>query len=687
MNPGPGLLVGVDVGGTFTDVVWSVGGDTQSLKVPTTTRQEEGFLLALDSLSEALGAGAVPRRLVHGTTVATNAVLQETWSPTALLTTEGFRDVLEIGRQDRPSLYDLFVQRRRPIVPRTLRLEVPERLDQRGRVVRPLDQKAVRTLGRALRDAAEVESVAVVLLFSFLNSQHERVVREILEEEGLDIPITLSSEVLPEVREYERTSTTVLSAALRPVVSGYLNRLLAGLGRQASSPELLIMSSSGGVLSAQEAAQFPAGLLLSGPAGGVEGARRVGVAAGLDDMITLDMGGTSADVSLISGGELQRSSDRAVAGHPVRVPAVDVHTVGAGGGSIAWLDEGATLRVGPHSAGAEPGPACYRRGGTSPTVTDAHLALGHLPQGRTLGGLPPLSLAAARRALDSVANPAGMPMEKAAWGILEVVEVTMEQAIRVISVSRGVDPRDFTLLAFGGAGPLHGVTLAAKLGMRKVLFPAHAGTLSALGLMGADLVLTFVRSLVLPWREVGPLLLRRVLDEFRESASQRLVTAGVSREEVRLEVAADIRYRGQGFELTVPLPGAELGQDIARRLAQAFHRTHEELYGYSSPEDPLELVSLRMTAVAATDKPPVPHPPAGGNLRAAALDPREVYFGGEHGWTSCPVFERERLPACARLPAPSVVEGDESTCLIPPGVEASVDAMGNVQVEILTWIR
>ncbi len=680
MNDQGKVLVGVDVGGTFTDLAWSHGDQTGVLKVPSTRDQELGFLAAVDALQSRLGSAVAPRRLVHGTTVATNTVLEENWAPTVLITTEGFADVLEIGRQERPELYDLFAQRPTPIVPQGLRLEVPERIDCRGEVLRPLDEQAVRRLARKL--PRHVESVAVVLLFSFLNDRHERAIRRILEEESVPLPITLSSELLPEVREYERTSTTVLSAALRPVVAGYLQRLLPKLRGRLGETALLLMSSSGGVLAAEEAARAPARLLFSGPAGGVEGARRVGQETGIPDMITLDMGGTSADVALIAHGELQLSPEQVIAGRPVRLPAVDVHTVGAGGGSIAWIDEGGGLRVGPRSAGAEPGPACYRRGGEEPTVTDAQLILGRLPPERALGGLPNLDVGAARAAVARVGEPLGLTLDQAAWGILEIVESTMEQAIRVISVRRGVDPRGFTLTAFGGTGPLHGATLARKLGMRRALYPAHGGALSALGLMGADLVLTYVRSVLLPWSKVGPQLLRQVLEEFRGRAADQLAAAAVQDGPLELQAAADIRYRGQGFELTVRLPPGKPSAATVDALAEEFHHAHELLYGFSAREEPLDLVSLRLTAVGASGKPPLPRVSVQGDLRQAALNDRPIFVDPAHGWSSCPVFDRRLLPAGAGLPAPSVVEGEESTCFIPPGTSAKTDHMGNLILEV-----
>ncbi len=666
--------VGVDVGGTFTDFVWVEDGALRALKLPTTRAQEEGFLAGL----ERLPATKIDR-IVHGTTVATNALLEGKWAKTALLTTQGFRDVLEIGRQNRPSLYDLFCERPAPMVPREWRLEVPERINARGQVVRPLDEGAVKELARVIAEGG-VESVAVVFLFSFLNPTHERRVREILREEGVEVPITLSCEVLPEFREYERASTTAMTAALRPVVEGYLGRLSRALSTRRVTAPFLVMQSNGGVAGPEEAARNAAALLLSGPAGGVIGARRVGLAAGFRDLITLDMGGTSADVSLIREGEITLTPEREIAGRPVRLPMVDVHTVGAGGGSIAWIDPGGGLRVGPQSAGAIPGPACYRRGGTEPTVTDAHLFLGHLPRERPLGGLPSLSLELAAEAVGKLARALGLSPEEAAWGILEVAEATMERAIRVISVERGHDPRDFTLVAFGGAGPLHGASLARKLGIPRVLVPTCAGVLSALGLISADLRHTFVRSLVAPLEEVPPDRINEVLAEFRREAERILAAEGVPEGARRYRPAADLRYRGQAYELTLPLPDRPLAGEDLRELADRFHREHESLYGYAVPGEPVELVNLRLLAVGETEAPELPVVSASGSLKEALIERRCVYFGDD--WVEAPIYAREGLPAGAEFPSPAVVEGNESTCLVPPGSRAHVDTYGNLILEV-----
>ncbi len=534
-------ILGIDVGGTFTDFVAHWEGKLFLWKTPTTKPPSHGILQGLRLLEKQV------ERIVHGTTIATNAILEGKWARTALLTTEGFRDVLEIGRQARPSLYDLFCERPTPIVPREWRLEVPERLDAQGRVIKPLDERKVRELARKLK--GQVDSVAVVFLFSFLDPRHERRVRQILEEEDVGVPITLSSEVLPEFREYERTSTTVITAALRPLVESYLEEISKGINQA----KFLVMRSNGGVSGPQEAGRKAAELLFSGPAAGVIGARFIAEKAGFKNFITLDMGGTSTDVSLVVNGEIQYTTEKEIAGRPVRLPMVDVHTVGAGGGSIAWLDPGGMLRVGPRSAGADPGPACYGHGGTEPTVTDAHLLLGLLPFARPLGGNLRLSPALAEKALGTLAKRLGMDLPSTACGILEVAEATMERAIRVISIERGYDPRDFVLVAFGGAGPLHAASLARKLGISKVLVPRYAGVLSALGLVTADIVHNFVRSLVAPLAAVSLAKINALFEEMQKEAESVLRDEKISEEQWEFFYSLDLRYRGQGFEIHVPI--------------------------------------------------------------------------------------------------------------------------------------
>jgi N-methylhydantoinase A len=662
-------ILGIDVGGTFTDFVANWEGKLFIWKVPTTQPPSSAVLQGLRLLEKRT------ERIVHGTTIATNAILEGKWAKTALLTTEGFRDVLEIGRQARPSLYDLFCERPTPIVPREWRLEVPERLDAQGRVIKPLDERKVRELARKLK--GQVESVAVVFLFSFRDPRHEERVREILEEEGINVPITLSSEVLPEFREYERTSTTVITAALRPLVESYLEEIAQGLG----SAKFLVMRSNGGVSGAREAGRKAAELLFSGPAGGVIGARFVAEKAGFKNLITLDMGGTSTDVSLVENGEIKYTTEKEIAGRPARLPMVDVHTVGAGGGSIAWFDSGGMLRVGPQSAGANPGPACYRRGGTEPTVTDAHLALGHLPSTRPLAGTLALSRALAEEVLSRLAKKLGMNLSSAAQGILDVAEATMERAIRVISIERGYDPRDFVLVAFGGAGPLHAASLARKLGISKVLIPCYAGVLSALGLITADIVHTFVRSLLVPLASVPVGTINALFAEMRKEAESLLRAEEISEERWEFFFSLDLRYRGQGFEIPVPIGSFPLGDGDFPSVVEEFHCRHGERYGFSNRNAEIELVNLRLRAVGRTEKPELPEVSFTGTLEDAVWERRWVHFA-EEGKVRAPVFSREKLPAGAEFPGPAVVEGPESTVLIPPGCRAFVDRFGNLILEV-----
>ena len=663
------MLIGVDIGGTFTDIVAIHSGELTVLKLPSRREQEEGVRAGLEALSERFGLER-PERLVHGTTVATNALLEGKWARTALVTTEGFRDLLEIGRQDRPRIYDLQVERPAAIVPRQLRFEVPERLDSRGETVRPLDEAAVERLAGEL-EASGVEAVACVFLFSYINPAHERRAREILSHR-LNLPISLSCEVLPEFREYERTATTVMNAALQPVVGAYLRRL------EEVTPETgwQIMQSNGGITDAAGASRYPVRIVLSGPAAGVAGAKFVGELAGFPDLITLDMGGTSCDLSLVRAGQVGFTTTGRIAGYPLKVPMVDVQTIGAGGGSIAWLDRGGALRVGPQSAGAEPGPACYGRGGAEPTVTDAQLVLGRIDREAPLGGLGTLDLEAARRAIhDRLARPLGLSLEEAAAGVLTVVEANMERAIRVISVERGHDPRRFVLTPFGGAGPLHGAGLATRLGLGQVLIPALAGALSALGLLAADLAYDYVQTIARPLEGLEPDELEAVWAKLAERGRAALLAAGVPEGQIAYHRSLDLRYLGQGHELSVPLPEWGLASGL-EPLARAFHLAHERAFGHAAPEAPVELINLRLRAVGTVEKPR-PRPAARGELGRASRGSRPVYFPGR-GWLETAVFVRELLPPGTGLEGPAVLEGADSTALLPPTTRARVDPLGNL---------
>ncbi|WP_338742140.1 hydantoinase/oxoprolinase family protein [Haloplanus salilacus] len=671
------VRLGVDVGGTFTDVVVADGDGITVLKVPSTPDSPDRGVL--DGVAQAGDAGLDPNAVdffAHGTTVATNALLEREWAETALVTTEGFRDAVAIGRQTRPDLYDLHAGSPPPIVDRERRFEVTERLDRRGEVVEPFDEDDARSVARAIGES-DAESVAVAFLFSFEDDTHERRMAEILREEGVDCDLSLSSDVLPEIREYERTLVTAINAALKPVMNRYLGRLeehVADVGVPAS---VTVMQSNGGVASASATRERPVNTLLSGPAAGVRGAAHVAGAAGFDDALTMDMGGTSCDVSLVRDGDPVVTTEGRVGDYPVTVPMVDVHTIGAGGGSIAWVDDGGSLRVGPRSAGADPGPVCYGRGGTAPTVTDAHLLLGRIDPGTFFEGSA--DEATVREAVrESVADPLGLDVEAAARGVVDVANANMERALRVVSVERGHDPRGFTLVAYGGAGPLHAAELAAELDVPRVVVPHSAGVLSALGLLISDAVHEESVSTVRPWPGIDPAELTARFDRLEADAAERLNSEGFPPDRRRIERAVDLRYRGQSFDLRVEVPEGRLDRGDLTAVADRFHDRHERRYGHATPSEPIELVTVRLRARGLVDPPSLSR----GDGGTADPDPRttrRATVGGETHET--PVYDRPTLGSGATFDGPAVVEGDESTAVVPPDAAATVDDLGNVVIE------
>src|ERR671920_120437 len=562
--------LGVDVGGTFTDLVALGGADGHVLtaKVPSTPQdQSEGVMNSVQAAEikpEEVAAFA------HGMTVATNALLERRGAKTAIVPTEGFRDVLEISRQDRPSLYDLTQDRPPALVPRELRFTVRERMGPEGEI-EPLDEGSLEKVVTALKET-EVEAVAVCLLFAFMHSENERRVREELP----DVHVSLSSEVLPEFREYERSSTTAADAYLGPKLAAYLRNLDEEV-EGAGMPAPLVMQSSGGVIELEVAARSAAACVLSGPAGGVVGAAYVAKASGYQDLLTFDMGGTSSDVATILNGEALTTTEAAIAGVPIKLPMVDVHTVSAGGGSIAWVDAGGALRVGPHSAGADPGPAAYGQGGEDPTVTDANLFLGYLQDGATLGGEVKLSRERSEEALKRIGSELNMDPLDAALGVVQVANTEMVGALRVISVEKGLDPREFALVAFGGAGPMHACALAEELGMQTVLIPKASGVLSALGLAVSDLRRDYVSPLLSNLDDLKTSRLEETFEDMESTAADHLDSPELHRR-------ADLRYRGQSFELMVDA-------DDLEKLAERFHAAHERRYGYRMEEELVELVN------------------------------------------------------------------------------------------------
>ncbi|PZR66066.1 MAG: hydantoinase [Solirubrobacterales bacterium] len=650
--------LGVDVGGTFTDVAAFVDGELRTAKVPSTPEdQSRGAIEAID-VAELEGSSV--EGFAHGMTVATNALLERRGARAALITTEGFRDLLEIGRQDRPSLYDLTARRPAPLVPRERRFCVRERMGPDGVIVE-LDEASLAEAVESVA-AAEVEAVAVCLLFAFLHSQHEQAVAQALRERLPDVHVSLSSEVLPEFREYERCATTAADAYLAPRLAAYLRRL-AERARDAGLPAPLVMRSSGGVIELDDAQREGAGCVLSGPAGGVVGAAWVAEASGFADVLSFDMGGTSTDVAAIVGGRAQTTTRSSVAAIPIGLPMVDVRSVSAGGGSIAWADAGGALRVGPQSAGAQPGPAAYGGGGEDPTVTDANLFLGYLEDGARLGGSVVLKRELAQEALDRVGASLGLDTAAAALGVIAIANAEMVRALRVITVQRGIDPRGFALLAFGGAGGLHACALADELGCATVLLHRAAGVLSALGLAISDLRRDYVSPLHASLDEVSADRLERAFAEMEEGARGDL--SG----EPDLERLADLRYRGQAFELTVD--GSE-----REALRERFEQAHDRRVGYRMQDEPVELVAVRVVATVGVPKPQMRAPENEGSAEPTR---RRAWAGG--AWSELPVIPEAALRPGAEVDGPALVERPDATCLVAEGWHGAVDDAGTLVLE------
>jgi len=643
-------VVGVDVGGTFIDYcAVEPGGRVRVHKQLSDPADLAAAFLR--GLRHAAPRGA--RRVVHGTTVATNALLERRGARTGLLATAGFADVLAIGRQTRPALYALSGSRPQALVPAELRLEAAERLDERGEVVVPLDEESVLAAASAMREAG-VESVAVSFLHSYRLADHERRAAELLRGELGDVSVHLSSDVLPEYREYERTSTTVATAYVAPLIDGYLARVGEAVGA-----ELQVMQSNGGVLAATEAAARSAHLVLSGPAGGVVGAFDVAERAGCPDVLTLDMGGTSTDVA-ICPGRILTTVEATVAGVPLRVPMIDIHTIGAGGGSLARRDAGGALRVGPESAGADPGPACYGRG-ERPTVTDADVLLGRLPVDRVLGGAIRLDPGRSAAAVAGLGAELGLDAETTALGILDVVHAAMQRAVRRVSVERGFDPRGFTLVAFGGAGPMHAAELAEELGVARVLIPPYPGIASALGMAGADEVRDFSRTVMARLDATRSATEIRGLWAPLETAAEPFAEAVRSR-------SADLRYVGQSFEIEVPA-------DDVEDLAAAFHEAHARLYGFSDRDRPVEMVNVRLRATT-----PRSVRLAGGTARGGAPAGHTRLRFAE-GWAEASLLERDGLDPRAEVDGPALIVQSDTTTVLPPRWRATVDVHGNLLLE------
>ena len=677
--------VGVDSGGTFTDIclfddssgqvdVWKVSSTPDDPSRGITQGLEEGLAQVGAKAGEVGYFG-------RGTTVGTNALIQHRGVKTGLIATDGFRDLLEIGRQKRPDLYDIQADKPETLVTRDMRIGVPERVRHDGAIEIPLDEDAAREAVRKLR-AAGVKAVAVAFLYSFVRNEHEKVVLHILAEEFPEAYVCASHEVAPEFREYERLSTVVVNAYLGPVMEGYIKRLagrLADLGMTAA-PHLT--QSNGGVISFEAAARLPVRTILSGPSTGVVAAQAVGRVAGFPNLITFDMGGTSTDVALLADGQCRLAGEANVHGYPIKAPMLDIHTVGAGGGSIAYVDNGGLLKVGPRSAGADPGPVAYGRGNAGPTVTDANVVLQTLNPAHLLGGRLAIRQDLATTAIAGLAEKLGLDLMATAQGILSVVTANMAKAIRVISVQRGHDPRDYTLIAFGGAGPLHAIRLARELEMKKILVPRNPGILCAMGLLLTDLRADFAttRLLTLDADAMTPII--AAFAELEDRAFQWFDTEDVAIDARRIVRTVDMRYAGQNYEIAVPVANGPIGSATLAALTADFAAAHQRLYGFAAEDETVQLVTFRLEAAGLVAKASFPpRPLAGLDASAAVVGRREVWMPETEGWVACNIYDRAKLDAGNCIAGPAIVEQMDATTVVPPGWSARVEPYLNLILE------
>lgn len=690
-----GYWVGTDIGGTFTDIV---------VKAPDGTCVTRKVLSSPDDYSRSIIAGlrqiavdhAIPlaslHEVIHGTTVATNAILEHKGAKTALLTTRGFRDVLELRRLRTPQLYDIFYTPPPPFVERRLRLEVTERIGADGEVVLPLDEASVRTALERIRDEG-VQAVAVCLIHSYRNPDHERRVGTLVRDALPDVHLSLSVDVIPEIREYERTSTTVINAYIGPVVESYLHALMRQFAANGITARLQIMQSNGGIMSATAAAQTPAHIVESGPAAGVIATQRIGVQAGIANLISFDMGGTTAKASMIEDGRVGRTTEYEVGagislssrlikggGHALKLPVLDIAEVGAGGGSIIWVDRGGGLKIGPRSAGASPGPACYGLGGMEPTITDANVILGYIDPHGLAGGTIAIDADRARAALQtSIAEPLAMSLTEAAYGAYMVANAQMIRAIKAVSTYRGRDPRDFALLAFGGNGPVHAVEIARALRMPRVLVPPAPGLFSAVGLLMADIEHDRVQTFLGRMADLDLDLLSATYAEMEAGLRAALIAEGYDPDKIVCDAAADLRYVGQAYELTVPVPTGAVTHRERDEIAEAFEREHERTYGHRATEEPVELVNLRLTARVISDPQASPRIPVGtGGSRGSQ---RLACFGPEYGYIETPVIDRGDLRDGTHA-GPLIIQEYDATTIIPPGCPVCLDAWGNIVIDL-----
>jgi N-methylhydantoinase A len=694
-----GTRIGVDIGGTFTDIVLlDERGRLLTKKVSSTVDNyaraiAEGLV---EAFAEAGIAGDAVGEVLHATTVGSNAILELKGAKTGLITTSGFRDVLEIRTLRMPRLYDLHWDKPPPLVERRLRLEVTERVNAAGEVEIRLDEaEAAAAVDRLVADG--VEAIAICLLHSYANPDHEQRVKAIAEARAPGLTICASSDILPEIREYERTSTTVINAYVRPIIERYLETLIRDLRRIDIRAPLLLMQSNGGLTTAETAARLPMHIIESGPAAGVIGAQAIARRIGLDRIVTFDMGGTTAKASLVERGEVTRAEEYSVgagimvgsrllsgAGYALKVPAIDLAEVGAGGGSVVWIDAGGAPQVGPHSAGAVPGPVCYAAGGTEPTITDANVVLGYLNPDHLVGGAVKLDAAHARTVFEEkVARPLGLSLERAAYGAHQIAASNMIRAIRAVSSERGRDPRGFALFAFGGNGPLFAAGMARTLGMKRVIVPPSAGVFSSLGLLYSEVEYHASRTHRRLLSELAPADLAAAYAQLEADTTSSLARDGFTGARAELRRSAKLRYQGQSYELPAPVASGPVTAATIAQLAEAFAAEHERTYGHRAGKDePIELINVQVLGRGLPDRPRVPERTALANTAAAIPrgTVRRAYFGAEQGWLETPVVGRADLAAPRE--GPLIVEEYDATCLVPPGARAGLDEYGNIAIAI-----
>lgn len=682
--------VGIDIGGTFTDaVVITNQGEMQIFKSPSTPEDSSiGMLDCLQkaadyferSITDFLGDVSL---LVHGTTVATNTMLQYNGAKTSLITTKGFRDSLEMRRAHKEDIWDLSLAPPPMIIPRHLRFGVTERLDYSGKVIVPLMEEEVREIARNFKTQG-IKAAAVCTLFSFINPAHEVRIREIIQEEYPECYVSISSEILPQIREYERTSTTAVNAYVGPVLGRYLKNLQGRLDASGFQKEVLITQSNGGIMSASFGADHGVATLLSGPSAGAVGGMFFAQLLDLPNLIVMDMGGTSYDVSLIKDGIYSMTTEGEIGRYRIALPMIDIHTIGAGGGSIAYLDQGSMLKVGPQSAGAVPGPACYGKGGTKPTTTDANVALGYINPNFYLGGEFEIDKQASLEVIETeISDPLGIDPVEAAYGIYRLVNNNMADATKVVSVEKGHDPREFALVAAGGAGALHGSKIAENVGIPKVIVPKTASVFCALGMLESDLKHDYVRTMWMPLDQLDLQVLNETFLEMDHEARQTLMHEGIPTEDIIIERGMDLRYMGQHHEVSVVLPQGEIQKDRLDEIKKIFHAAHERLYLYSEPESPLESINVRVTGTGKIEKTPLLEWPAGTENTAEAIkEYRQAYFDETGGWTDTPIFDGQKLLAGNKIEGPAIIEEITTTIVICPNDLATIDRFGNVIIEV-----